>query len=406
VMAYPNEELPAGRPLKTTPCYEEFAAAGARFTVNWGLEVPLYFAPSPDFEENSTLGRSNAEPIVGEEVEAVRTAAGAYEIAQYARYEVTGPGAEAWLDHMLSSRIPDPGRVRLAPMLGPTGRLMGDLTAARLGEDRFWLTGSYYLQDWHMRWFGRHLPASGVQLRNITDDRMGFSISGPASREILERLVHEHVSGETFPFLSVREMDVGLSQAVVGRISLTGELGYEIVVPANQHRTLFHELREAGAASGLRPIGDRAVDSLRLEKGYGIWSAEFRQDFTPGMSGLDRFVAFDKGDFIGREAAIRERERGARQALVLLEVDAADADAAKDDGIWIGERRVGFVTSGAYGHHVKKSLALAYLDREVIDADPDLAVFVVGDPRAARILPEPPYDPKGARLREAAAASI
>jgi dimethylglycine dehydrogenase len=406
VMAYPNEELPAGRPLKTTPCYDEFLEAGARFTVNWGLEVPLYFAPSPDFVENSTLGRSNAESIVGEEVEAVRTAAGAYEIAQYARYEVTGAGAEAWLDHLLSSRIPDVGRIRLAPMLGRAGRLMGDLTVARLDEERFWLTGSYYLQDWHMRWFGQHLPASGVQIRNITDDRMGFSVSGPASREILEALVHVDVSGEAFPFLAVRELDVGMSLAVVGRISLTGELGYEIAVPANQHRTLLHELGEAGAGSGLRLIGDRAVDSLRLEKGYGIWSAEFRQDFTPGMSGLDRFVAFDKGEFIGRKAALREKEQGSKQALVLLEVDAADADAAKDDGIWIGERRVGFVTSGAYGHHVKKSLALAYLDRDVLDAEPELTVFVVGDPRPARILPEPPYDPRGARLRDAASLAI
>jgi len=400
VMAYPNEELPAGRPLKTTPCYNEFVAAGARFTVNWGLEVPMYFAPSLDFEESSTLGRSNAEPIVAEEVEAVRTAAGAYEIAQYARYEVTGRVAEAWLDHLLSSRIPEVGRIRLAPMLSPAGRLMGDLSVTRLDEDRFWLTGSYYLQDWHTRWFRRTLPADGVELRNITEDRMGFSVSGPASREILERLVHDDVSNEAFPFLSVHEMDVGTAQAVVGRISLTGELGYEIVVPANLHRTLLHELLEAGTASRLRQVGDRAVDGLRLEKGYGIWSAEFRQDSTPGMSGLDRFVAFEKGDFIGREAALREREEGASRMLVLLEVDAADADAAQDDGIWIEGRRVGFVTSGAYGHHVGKSLALAYLDRGVVGSAPELMVFVIGEPRTARILPEPPYDPKGTRLRE------
>ncbi|MEP6759431.1 MAG: FAD-dependent oxidoreductase, partial [Actinomycetota bacterium] len=151
VMAFPNEELPAARPLKTTPCYEAFLAEGARFTVNWGLEVPLYFAPSLDFEEHYTLGRSNAEPIVAEEVEAVRTAAGAYEIAQYARYEVTGPDAETWLDHLLSSRIPAVGNIRLAPMLNEAGRLMGDFTVARLDEGRFWLTGSYYLQDWHQR---------------------------------------------------------------------------------------------------------------------------------------------------------------------------------------------------------------------------------------------------------------
>ena len=399
VMAYPNEELPAGRPLKTTPCYDDLAAAGARFTVNWGLEVPLYFASSSEFEENETLDRSNAESIVAEEVDAVRTAAGAYEIAQYARYEVTGTGAEAWLDHLVASRIPAVGRIRLAPMLGEAGRLMGDLSVARLEDERFWLTGSYYLQMWHPRWFHQQLPDSGVAVRNITDDWMGFSVSGPASRAIVERLVHDDVSDKAFPFLTVRMLDVDVARAVVGRISLTGELGYEIAVPTSQHRALLQRLREAGQGSGLRLIGDRAIDSLRLEKAYGIWNAEFTQAYTPGMSGLDRFVALDKGDFIGREAALRERDEGVTQQLVLLEVDAADADASADDGIWIGERRVGFVTSGAYGHHVKKSLALAYVDRDVIESAADLEVFIVGEARTARILPEAPYDPTGSRLR-------
>ena len=403
VMAYPNQELPAGRPLKTSPCHEAFLEAGARYTVNWGLEVPLYFAPSPDFAETETIGRSNAEPIVAEEVAAVRIAAGAHEIAQYARYEVAGAGAEAWLDRLLAGRLPGIGRIRLAPMLGPAGRLMGDLTVTRLDGDRFWLTGSYYLQDWHLRWFRGHMPPEGVTLRNLTDDLMGFAVTGPAARAILAALTDDDVSGAALPFLGVRRMRVGGADAVVGRISLTGELGYEIVVPTGGHRALFHELRGAGRTHGLRLIGDRAIDSLRLEKGYGIWSAEFRQDITPGMSGLDRFVAFDKENFIGREAALRERDHGVARRLVLLEVDAADADAAKDDGIWLDERLVGVVTSGAYGHHVGMSLALAYVDIEVAAARPNLIVTVVGEPRPARILPEVPYDPLGFRLRDATA---
>jgi dimethylglycine dehydrogenase len=400
VMAYPNQELPAGRPLKTSPCHDVFLAAGARFTVNWGLEVPLYFAPRPDFEESDTLGRSDAEPIVAQEVQAVRSAAGAFEIAQYARYEVTGPGAEAWLDHLLASRIPGVGRIRLAPMLGEAGRLMGDLTVTRLSEDRFWLTGSYYLQVWHQRWFRERMPARGVVLENITDDWMGFSVSGPASRRIVQGLVRVDMSNEAFPFMAVRTMDVGAAQAVVGRLSLTGELGYEIVVPTNRHRTLLAQLREAGHASGLRLIGDRALDSLRLEKAYGIWNAEFTQARTPGMSGLDRFIAFDKSDFIGREAARRERDAGgAAQRLVLLDVATVDADASSHDGVWLQDRRVGSVTSGAYGHHVGKSLALAYVDRLVIEMDAELTVYVVGEARTARILREPPYDATGELLR-------
>jgi dimethylglycine dehydrogenase len=401
VMAYPNEELPAGRPVKVTPCHKAFLAAGARYTFNWGLEVPLYFAPESGFVETEALGRSNAEPFVAAEVNAVRTAAGAYEIAAYARYEVEGPGAEPWLDRLLAGRLPRVGRIRLAPMLGPSGRLLGDLTVTRLSGARFWLTGSHYLQDWHMRWFRSHLPTSGVTVRNLTEDRMGFSISGPASRAILESLTDDEVSDSAFPFMAVRTMKIGASKAVVGRISLTGELGYEVVVPAGRHRALWDTLRDAGRPHGLRLIGDRAIDSLRLEKGYGIWSAEYRQDVTPGMSGLDRFVAFDKGEFIGREAATEEREHGVARRLVLLAVDALDADARKDDGIWLDDHHVGVVTSGGYGHHVGLSLALAYVDDEVAAVEPELMVYVVGEPRLARILPEIPYDPLGLRLRDA-----
>ncbi len=398
VMAYPNEELPAGRPLVTTPCYETFAASGAAFTVNHGLEVPLYFPPASGFSEDRTLGRSNAESIVADEVRAVRTAAGAYEIAQYARYEVTGPGAGGWLDRLVASRIPKVGRIRLAPMLNEAGRLMGDLTVTRLDDDRFWLTGSYYLQEWHGRWFDRQLPSDGVDLRNITDDRMGFSVSGPASRSILERLTQQDVSDEALGFLGVQMMGVADTEAVVGRISLTGELGYELVVPTSRHLRLLEDLRAAGDDLGLRMVGDRAIDSLRLEKAYGIWSAEFRQDVTPRMSGLDRYVDLDK-DFIGRDAAARARNEVPDRVLVLLEIDADDADASQDDGIWIGDRRVGLVTSGAFGHHVGMSLALAYVDPDVETSRPELTVFVVGDPRPARILPEMPYDPEGRKLR-------
>jgi dimethylglycine dehydrogenase len=400
LIAYPNEELPAGRPLKVTPCHDELVAAGARDTVNWGLEVPMYFAPDQAFREVASFGRSNAEPIVAAEVAAVRTAAGMSEIAQYSRYEVSGPGAAAWLDHLLAGRLPRVGRIRLAPMLGPAGRLMGDLTATRLDEDRFWLTGSYYLQDWHLRWFRAHLPSAGVRLQNLTEERMGFAISGPAARFVLEGLAGEDVSGSALPFLAVRALRVGSSQAIVGRISLTGELGYEVVVPAERQRTLFEELREAGRPHGLRLVGDRALESLRLEKGYGIWSREFRQDVTPGMSGLERYVALDKGDFIGRDAVLREQQEGPPRRLVLLEVDAADADASRDDGVWVDGRLAGRVTSGAYGHHVAASLALAYLDVAVIASRPPLRVDVVGEARPARLLPGPPYDPLGARLRD------
>ncbi len=400
VISYPNEELPAGRPLKVSPCYDALKADGAVYGCTWGMETPQFFAPGQtNFVEQPTVRRSNAHDLVAAEVRATREHAGMFESAVYARYEVSGPGAAQWLDHLLAARLPRAGRVRLAPMLSPNGKLMGDLTVSRLDEDRFWLIGSYYLQAWHLRWFDDHLPSSGVALRNLSDDWMGFAMSGPASREIISRLVDRDMSNAAFPFLSCARIQVVGTDAIVARLSLTGELGYEINVPVSHQHALFDALKATGRDLGVRSIGNRALDSLRLEKSYGIWNSEFTQSCTPGMSNLARHVAFDKGDFIGRDAALRERKVGTDKVLVTLSIDAADADASGFEPVRCDGRLVGSVTSGAYGHYVRQSLALAYVDREVATAAAELAVDVIGEPRAARILPEPAYDPKGLRLR-------
>ena len=404
VIAYPNERLPAGRPLKTTPAYDLLRAEGGHFNATWGLEVAQFFARGvPDFDEVPSLHRSNAFGFVADEVRAVREAVGAYETGVYARYEVSGPGATAWLDRVLACRLPPVGRLRLAPMLAENGTLRGDLTVARLDDDRYWLVGSYYLQDWHRRWFDRHLPPdASVRLTNLTDHWLGFAVSGPRSRDLLRRLTSSDVSHEGFPFMAVRTIDVSSSRAVVARLSLTGELGYEITVPATHQRQLWRELTEAGDDLDLRPVGDRAIDSMRLEKGYGIWSTEFTQAYTPAMSGLDRFIDFDKADFVGRQAALREREQGPARQLVLLQVETGDgpgADVLGDEPVWSGEALVGFTTSGAYGHHVGASLALAYVDRALaVDGEP-LAGDVIGVRRPARVLGAAPYDPDGRLLR-------
>ena len=400
VIAYPNEELPAGRPLKTTPSHDAQRAAGARFGVVWGMESPQFYAPGePDFIDEPTLRRSAAHRFIAAEVDATRNAAGLLDTGVYARYQVSGVGAEAWLDQLLANTLPALGRMRLAPMLSPNGKLLGDLSVARLGVDRFWLVGSYYLQEWHLRWFRDHLPPAGVQIENLSESWLGFSLSGPRARDILARLTRDEIGNGALPFLGVREMDIGFSHAVVARVSLTGELGYEINVPTSMQGTLWTALREAGAEFGMKPIGMRAQDSLRLEKGYGVWSLEFAQSYTPAMSGLDRFIAYDKGDFIGRAAALEERARGPAQRLVLLAVDSKDADVTGYEPVRSDDRVVGFVTSGAYGHHVGQSLALAYIDAALAAQPVPLTVDVVGEPRAARVLREPPYDPRGLRLR-------
>jgi dimethylglycine dehydrogenase len=277
--------------------------------------------------------------------------------------------------------------------------LMGDFTLTCLAPDRFWLIGSYYLQEWHQRWFQQHKPGRGVRIENLSESWLGFSLSGPYSREILRGLTREDVSEQALPFFACRPMDIGFTQAIVARLSLTGELGFEITVPAMQQRALWQVLLEQGTPVGLRPIGTRAQDSLRLEKGYGVWSLEYTSSYTPAMSGLDRYIDYDKGEFVGRAAALRERETPPAQRLVLLSIDARDADAAGYEPIWSGEHRVGFVTSGTYGHHVKQSLALAYVQSSALEARDSLEVEVIGERRAARVLPEAPYDPRGWRPR-------
>lgn len=409
VMAYPNEDLPAGRPLRVTPAHGLLVAAGARHGVSWGLETVRYMATEAGFEEAPTLARSSAERFVAQEVAAVRTGVGAFEIAGYARYEVSGPDAAAWLDGLVAGRLPAVGRIRLAPMLTEAGRLAGDLTVARLADDRFWVTGSYHLQDWHMRWFGERLPARGVDLRNRSDELMGFGVSGPSSRAVLAALAAGDPGADPspagLPFLGIRAMRVAGADAWVGRISLTGELGYEIVVPRDRHLALCEALLGAGGPHGLRIVGDLAFDSLRMEKGYGVWASEFRHRVTPAMCGLDRFVAPDKGPFTGREAFLRDRAAPPPRRLALLRVDAADADASAGDPVRADGRLAGEVTSGAFGHHTGLSLALAYLDSDCLDgapadARPPLTVEVMGEPRGAWLLTAPPYDPEGSRLRD------
>ncbi|MGR3384441.1 GcvT family protein [Roseovarius indicus] len=397
VMTYPNEQLPAGRPLKMAPAYSDMTAAGARWGASWGLELPLYFAPSEDFEEKPTLKRSNAFPLVAEECKAVRETAGLLDISGFSRFEVTGPGAEAWLDHLLASKLPAPGRAKLAPMLAPDGRLKGDLTVFNWGDGTWWIMGSYYLREWHMRWFHDHM-GDGVTVRDISDATVGFGVFGPNARKIVEKLTDGPIA--ELPFMGCGTFDIGLYRCKVGRLSVAGELGYEIHCSAAEHIGLRKLLLQAGADLGLREVGFNALLSLRLEKSFGIWSAEFTQGYTPAQTGMDRWIAWDKGDFIGKEAAQAERDSGGPSThIVTLEIDADEADASGFEPVWQNGQRVGFVTSGGYGHTTGKSLAMAMLDRSATAEGTELTVHIVGAERPAKVIAPSPYDPSGKAMR-------
>ena len=396
VMTYPNEQLPAGRPLKMAPAHDAMTEAGCKWGCSWDLEVPLYFAEK-GFEETPSLKRSNAFNIVAKECQGVRKGVGLLDISGFSRFEVSGPNAEAWLDRIMASRLPKPGRAGLAPMLSPEGKLKGDLTIFNWGDGKWWIMGSYYLREWHMRWFNDHLD-DGVSIRDLGEEIVGFSLAGPKSKEVISRLTDQPIGD--LPFLGCGRFDIGMIRAHVGRLSVAGELGYEINCRMGDHIALRRMLLEAGAESGIFEYGFNAMLSLRLEKSFGIWSAEFTQGYTPGMTGMDRWIAWDKGDFIGKEAAIAERNGdGPEMVLVTLEVDAGDADASGYEPVWDGDDRIGFVTSGGYGHTIGKSLAMALIRKDLANIGQALTVHVVGVARNAKVIEPSPYDPKGKVMR-------
>ncbi len=399
-ISYPNEELPAGRGLVTTPAYGVWAARNAVFGTGYGLEHVNYFAPEgePAFEQPS-FRRSNAFEPAAAECRAVREAAGINEIHNFGKYLVQGPEAEAWLSRLMANRMPGEGRIVLTPMLSPKGRLIGDFTVARLGPERFQLTASYAAQAFHMRWFEAHLPPSGVSVRNVSLDRIGFQIAGPRARDVLAAATPADVSNETLRFFDAREIEVGLVPALVCRVSYTGDLGYEIYVDAEHQIALYQALDVAGEAHGMKPFGMRAMMSLRLEKSFGAWMREYRPEYTPAETGLDRFVDLGKNDFIGRDAAMRERDAPPGRRLCTFVVDAHDADVWADEPIFAGEDVVGFVTSGGYAHYSGKSIALGFLPVEMIRDGAELTIEILGERRATRLVRGPVLDPRGERMR-------
>ena len=396
---FPNEELPAARPLRTSPVYDRLKQCGAVFGDSFGLEHALWFAPAgSEASEEITFRRSNAHAPVGEECRAVRNAVGLMETSSYSKYVVTGPGAEAWLSKLMANRIPVMGRIVLAPMLNPQGKLIGDFTVAKLADQRFYLFGSGIAEGYHMRWFEALQPAGGVAIRSLRSELTGFSIAGPNSRELLRRLVATDVSNEAFPFLSFRTMDLGTVPAMVGRVTFTGDLGYEVWVSADYQRTLYDLLVATGRDLGLRHFGARALHALRLEKSFGTWTREFRPIYGPFEAGLDRFVDFRKGDFIGRDAALKEKEIGPNRRLVTFVVDAAEADCVGDEPVWHDGKVVGWITSGAFCHHVGKSLALGYIPAELGSVE-RFELEILGERRAATLITQPVFDPDGKRMR-------
>jgi dimethylglycine dehydrogenase len=397
---FPNEELPAARPLRTTPIYDRLQSEHAVFGDYCGLEYPLWFAPTAaQAQEDVTFRRSSAHPHVAAECKTVRDAVGLLEISNYGKFEISGPGTEEWLSRMMANRVPNVGRIALTPMLNERGKLIGDFTMCRVARHRVFLIGTYAAETYYLRWFERHLPPSGVSLRPCAMEYVGLSVAGPGSRALLQSLVREDLSRDAFPFLAFKRMDIGMVPALVGRISFTGDLGYEIWVTTDYQRALYDLLVTAGRPHGMKSFGARALNTLRIEKSFGTWAREYRPIYGPYEAGLGRFVDLKKGDFIGRSAAIEEKEGGGALRLTAFTVEAGDTDAIGDEPIWHDGKVVGWVTSGAYGHSVQRSLALGYIPAALAEASVGFEIEIIGERRKAERQSAAAFDPNGSRMR-------
>jgi dimethylglycine dehydrogenase len=269
----------------------------------------------------------------------------------------------------------------------------------RIAADHVFLVGTYAAETSYMRWFERHMPAAGVSVRPCAMEYVGLSLAGPNSRALLQSLVRDDLTTAAFPFMSFRRMEIGMVPGYVGRVSFTGDLGYEIWVTTDYQRALYELLRKAGREHGLKLFGGRALNAMRIEKSFGSWAREYRPIYGPFEAGLDRFIDLKKGDFIGRAAAAEEKESGGALRLVTFKVDATDADAIGDEPIWHDGKTVGWVTSGAFGHRVDYSLALGYVPAALAKADSGFEIEIIGERHKAQRLAGAAFDSSGKLMR-------
>jgi dimethylglycine dehydrogenase len=400
---YPDEERPAGRPLRTAPCYERMKTLGAVFGHKFGWERPNWFAPQGvPREDHWSFRRSRWFEYVGNECRNVRDNVGLLDLTAFAKCRIEGPGAEAFLDRLVANRLPvRPGRIALAHALNTRGGVHSEFTIYREGPESFYLVSAGAYQRLDHDWIHKHLPDDGsVRFQNLTGALGVLVVAGPKSRELLQRVSRDDFSNEGLRWLTGREVDVGLAPCRAIRVNFVGELGFELHHPIEMQNHIFDVLMAAGQDLGLAPFGIRAMDSLRIEKSYRMPGTELSIEYAALESGLERFVHLDKGDFIGRDALARWQERGFANRLVTLEVHgAADADALGNNPLFSDGELVGRATGGNFGFRVEKSLALAMVRPELAAPGTTLQMDVLDARREVSVIADSPWDPDNARLR-------
>ena len=371
---WPHEEMEAGRPLRLSPIHHKLAAAGACFGTKFGWERPNWFAP-PGVEprDKPSFGRANWFPHVGAEHEACRDAAALFDQSFFSKFLMVGRDSEAVLQAICAGDVGKPsGRLTYTQMLNPRGGIECDLTVSRFGDDEFYIvTGTgYATHDFaHIR---RHIPAEArAELIDVTSAYGTLSLMGPEVRTILADVVEGDIDNDRFPFGHCREIFVAGAPVRALRVTFVGELGWELHVPSEYMCTVYDALVESGSAVGLRDAGYRAIDSLRLEKGYRVWATDIGSDYTPEEAGLGFAVSLKKeADFVGRAAVERQRGSPLTKRLATFTVDDPDAILLGRETIYRNGERVGYLSSGGYGYTLGKSIGLGYVrNTEGVDDD-------------------------------------
>ncbi len=403
-ITFPNEELAAARPLLTTPIYDRLIEHNAVMGVGFGLEHPLWFQDK-DKEpvEEVTFYRSSAFNNVGEESRAVRERVGFSEASNFAKYKVSGPCSAAWLQGLFTNALPKIGRTVLTAMLNPLGRIEGEFSVSRIGEEEFFLFGSQAAEVHHPRWFLAHLPeGSPIRFETLSLSMVGLTVAGPRSRDVLQKLTDTSLATKDFPFMSFRRVNIGMAPVWLSRMTYTGDLGYEIWIAPEYQRYLFDLIWDAGKEFDMRLFGFRALITMRLEKNFGTWYREFRPIYTPLESGMERAMKFDH-EFIGRAAVEAEMKTGPARKLVMFRVDVdkdKPADVLGDEPVFHNGEVVGWITSGGYAHYSGVSLALGYIPAALAaEGTTGFEIEIIGNMRPAHLQLEPVLDPSGSRMR-------
>jgi len=403
-ITFPNEELAAARPLLTTPIYDRLLEHNAVMGVGFGLEHPLWFQDK-DKEpvEEVTFYRSSAFHNVGEESRAVRERVGFSEASNFAKYKVSGPGSAAWLQGLFTNALPKIGRTVLTAMLNPQGRIEGEFSVSRIGEEEFFLFGSQAAEVHHPRWFLAHLPeGSPIRFETLSLSMVGLTVAGPRSRDVLQKLTDTSLATKDFSFMSFRRVNIGMAPVWLSRMTYTGDLGYEIWIAPEYQRYLFDLIWDAGKEFDMRMFGFRALITMRLEKNFGTWYREFRPIYTPLESGMERAMKFDH-EFIGRAAVEAEMKTGPARKLVMFRVDVdkdKPADVLGDEPVFHNGEVVGWITSGGYAHYSGVSLALGYIPAALAaEGTTGFEIEIIGKMRPAHLQLEPVLDPSGSRMR-------